>query len=85
MTNILKIEYPDTLPDATHKTQAEFEQDAKMAMAAKLYELKRLSSGQAAELVGLQRAEFIFRLKDYGVPLLDLSEEELLSDIKNAG
>jgi predicted HTH domain antitoxin len=61
-----------------------FEQDAKWAMAVKLYEMKRLSSGMAAALLGVERVTFILKLNDYGVPLIDLSEEELLSDIENA-
>ncbi len=40
----LVIEYPELLPDALQQTRAEFEQDAKMAMVAKLYELRRLQA-----------------------------------------
>jgi predicted HTH domain antitoxin len=53
-------------------------------MAVKLYEMKRLSSGMAAALLGVERVIFILKLNDYGVPLIDLSAEELLSDIENA-
>jgi predicted HTH domain antitoxin len=53
-------------------------------MAVKLYEMKRLSSGMAAALLGVERVTFILKLNDYGVPLIDLSEDELLSDIENA-
>jgi predicted HTH domain antitoxin len=80
----LKINYSETLPDAVGKTREQFEQEAKWAMAVKLYEMKRLSSGMAAALVGVDRINFILKLNDYGVPLIDLSEEELLSDIENA-
>ena len=80
----LKINYPETLPDDVGKTREQFEQEAKWAMAVKLYEMKRLSSGMAAALLGVERVTFILKLNDYGVPLIDLSEEELLSDIENA-
>ena len=40
----LKIEYPDTIPDLLQETREQFEQEAKMAMAVKLFEMKRLSS-----------------------------------------
>ena len=53
-------------------------------MAVKLYEMKRLSSGMAAALLVVERVTFILKLNDYGVPLIDLSAEELLSDIENA-
>ena len=80
----LQINYPETLPDAVGKTREQFEQEAKWAMAVKLYEMKRLSSGMAAALLGVERVTFILKLNDYGVPLIDLGAEELLSDIENA-
>ena len=80
----LQINYPETLPDAVGKTREQFEQEAKWAMAVKLYEMKRLSSGMSAALLGVERVTFILKLNDYGVPLIDLSAEELLSDIEKA-
>ena len=43
-------------------------------MAVKLYEMKKISSGMAAELVGMDRIGFLLRLTDYGVPVNDLDE-----------
>lgn len=80
----LEVEYPLHLPDALQTTRAEFERDAKMAMAVKLFELRRISSGVAADLVGMDRVSFLLRLSDYGVPMLDLEAAELAEDIANA-
>ena len=80
----LTIQYPDTFPDALGRTREQFEQEAKWAMAVKLFELKRLSSGMAAVLLGVDRVTFLLKLGDYGVPMLDLTEAELLSDLTNA-
>lgn len=80
----LTIPYPETLPDALGRTREQFEQEAKWAMAVKLFELKRLSSGMAATIVGVDRVSFLLKLGDYGVSLIDLTEEELLSDLANA-
>jgi predicted HTH domain antitoxin len=80
----LKIEYPETFPDAVGKSREQFEQEAKWAMAIKLFEMKRLSSGMAAALIGVDRVTFLLKLKDYGVPMIDLTEEELKSDLENA-
>jgi len=76
----LTISYPETLPDAVGSTQAQFELEAKWAMAVKLFEMKRLSSGMAAALIGVDRVTFLLKLADYGVPMIDLSEADLLSD-----
>lgn len=78
------VDVPASLPDALQRTPQEFAEEAKMAMAAKLYELKRLSSGMAAGLAGVSRARFLLELHRYGVAVIDLSEEDLASDVANA-
>lgn len=80
----LTVSYPETLPDVVGSTQAQFELEAKWAMAVKLFEMKRLSSGMAAALIGVDRVTFLLKLADYGVPMIDLSEADLLSDVANA-
>ena len=69
----LIVNYPDKLPDALQQSAEQFEHEAKMAMAAKLYELKRISSGTAALLVGMERVAFLLNLQHYGVNVIDLS------------
>jgi len=78
------IKYPVNLPDALHTTPAAFAAEAKMAMAVKLFELKRLSSGMAAQLAGVDRVTFLLNLHRYGVAMVDLDEDELLLDLENA-
>lgn len=78
------LDIPASLPDAVQRTPQEFAQEAKMAMALKLYELKRLSSGMAASLVGMNRVEFLLELHRYGVPVIDLDATDLAADITNA-
>ncbi|MGR3274614.1 UPF0175 family protein [Acaryochloris marina NIES-2412] len=80
----LTIDYPETFPDVVGSSQEQFEQEAKWAMAIKLFEMKRLSSGMAAALVNVDRVTFLLKLADYSVPMIDLTEAELLSDLANA-
>ena len=84
MSSKLEIEYPENLPDVLQTTRSRFEQEAKMAMAVKLFEMRRLSSGMAAALVGMDRVSFLLRLSDFGVPMIDLDADELAEDIANA-
>lgn len=84
MQNELSIQYPRNLPDLLHTTREAFEAEAKMAMASKLFEMKRLSSGMAAALVGVDRVEFLFNLHRFNVSMIDLEEDELMSDMENA-
>jgi predicted HTH domain antitoxin len=81
---VLRIEYPDNLPDQLGQSREQFEAEARMALAVKLFEGKRISSGVAASLAGVDRKAFLLGLHRYGVPMIDLDDEELLSDLRNA-
>jgi predicted HTH domain antitoxin len=80
----LVVEVPGNLPDAAQCTPQQFMHEAKLAMAIKLFEMKRLSSGMAAMLIGMSRIEFLGELHRYGVYLIDLDQNELAQDISNA-
>ena len=80
----LKIEYPDTIPDLLQETREQFEQEAKMAMAVKLFEMKRLSSGMAASLAGMDRVSFLLNLHRFDVAMIDIDRDELATDLQNA-
>ena len=80
----MQIDYPDSLPDLLQTTRPQFEAEARMAMAVKLFELKRLSSGLAARLAGVPRVEFLLNLHRYGVPVIAHDEDELASDLAHA-
>ncbi len=60
------------------------EKEAKMALAAKLYEMGRISLGQGAELAGYSKETFMEILGDYGVSIFNYSPDELDQDVKNA-
>jgi predicted HTH domain antitoxin len=80
----LLVEVPSHLPDAAQCTPQQFMYEAKLAMAVKLYEMKRLSSGLSASLAGMTRLQFLGELHRYGVPVIDLDASELADDISNA-
>jgi len=78
------IDFPDDLLAALGTTQDQFEQEAKFALAAKLYELGRLSSGKAARLAGLDRVTFLLSLHRIGVPMIDLDDRALADELRYA-
>lgn len=80
----MQIEYPDALLDALQTTRDQFEAEARLAMAVKLFEAKRLSSGSAAALAGMNRVDFLLSLHRHGVAVIDLETDELQSDLAHA-
>jgi predicted HTH domain antitoxin len=56
---------------------AQFNSEAKFLLVAKLYELGRLTSGQAALLAGQGRVDFLLGLSRIGVPMSNLQAEDL--------
>lgn len=66
------------LPDSLHLSDSEL----KMILAAKLFDLGELSSGQAAKMVGISRREFLESVGKYGVSIFQYDAEELEEDLQ---
>jgi predicted HTH domain antitoxin len=71
----LQIEYPEDLLAQTEQTREGLEELAREALLVRLYDLGKLSSGKAAELLGLSRREFLGVLGKYGVSEFDDSQD----------
>jgi len=78
------LEIPDEVLISLKETPSEFSKDILMLAAVKLYQMKKLSSGRAAQLAGVPRVSFLQSLSRYGVPIFDLTSEELRQDFNNA-
>jgi predicted HTH domain antitoxin len=58
--------------------------DARLFLAIKLYEVGRLSCGQAAELAGYSKRTFLELLGKQGVAVFDYPADKLADDLSNA-
>ena len=72
----LQINFPNTIEQS--------DEELRLLIAAKLYENGTLTSGQAAQLAGLSKREFIEAIGNYNVSVFSGLVEDLESDIKNA-
>ncbi len=80
----LTIRYTDDLLLSLKESPEQFEAEARLLLAVKLFELGRLSSGKAASLAGMERVEFLFALRRFGVSAINVEPDELEQDLKNA-
>jgi len=62
----IEIKYPETIPAVLNFSPEAFEKEAKFGLAVKLYEMGRLTSGQAAQMAGVSRATFLLECRRYG-------------------
>ena len=72
------VEIP--LPDALllhSKDRKSLETRSRFLLALKYFERGELSAGQAAEMCGMSRVAFLFEAGKHGVPVVDLSPDEL--------
>ncbi len=74
------LELPDEL--FAQLREEEIEGKAKEALVMELLREHRLSQGKAAELLGLDRHELFDLMAKYRVPVIDLTPEELKSELQ---
>lgn len=85
MASTIAISYPESLALSLKMGDREFEQEMKTLSLVKLYELGKISSGIASQLLGISRIEFLNLLGKYKVSYFQNgNEEDLISDFDNA-
>ncbi len=70
----MTVALPDSISEA----------EAKVCLATKLFELGRLSCGQAAQLAGYSKRTFIELLGKQGIAVLNYPADELTDDLNHA-
>jgi predicted HTH domain antitoxin len=81
--NIFTIPYTDDILLSLKETKDQFEENAKLLLALKLYELGKISSGKAAKLAGLDRITFLLTLNKYKISPFQMDIDEILVESKS--
>ncbi len=76
MQRTLQIECGDDILAGLGLSPEQFSAEAKFLLAGKLYELGKLTSGQAAHLCGKGRVDFLLSLPSIGVNVSNLRPED---------
>jgi len=79
----MTLSYPDDLLITTGKSPQELEQELTLLLAVKLFELRRLSIGKAAELCRMSKPKFLFELGRLGVPAINLDDDQIVDELRD--
>ncbi len=78
----LTIQYPDDLLVASGKPRQVVEDELRVVLAMKLFELGQFSLGKAAELAGMGKVRFMDELGRLRIPVINLDEVETQEEMR---
>jgi predicted HTH domain antitoxin len=84
MSIALTIDMPETVFSAIRKSPSEFAAEMRLAAAVKWYEMGMVSQEKAAEIAGLNRADFILALDRFCVSPFQSTADEIMEDLRDA-
>ena len=80
----VQVEFEQDLVDLLEELHRPVKQAARELIVLELYRQGEVSSGKAAELLGMERGEFIRYAAARGIPYLQLSGEELRREVEDS-
>lgn len=78
------VELDQDLVDIPEELQRPAKEAARELIVLELYRQGEVSSGRAAQLLGMKRDEFIWHASQRGIPYLQLTPEELRREIEDS-
>ena len=81
---VLTIPYSDDLLVATGQSPDALERELRLLLAVKMFELRRLSLGKAAEMCGMSKVHFMDELARMGIPVINLDDDQIREELCDA-
>jgi predicted HTH domain antitoxin len=79
----LSIPYNEDILIATGSTPEQLEQELRLLLGVKLFEIGRLSLGKAAEIAGLTKLRFMDDLGRLGVPVINPDDDQIADELRD--
>ncbi|MEL7353543.1 MAG: UPF0175 family protein [Cyanobacteria bacterium P01_A01_bin.116] len=79
----LSLPYPDDLLIASGKSPKDLEEELAFLLAAKLFELRRLSLGKAAALCRMPKLKFMYELGKLQIPVINLDGDQIADELRD--
>jgi predicted HTH domain antitoxin len=76
LMSTVKIDLEEGLAALLHQTNRPIQEAAREMIVLELYRRGTISSGKAAELLGMPRLEFIRHASRLGIPHIDMTPDE---------
>ena len=79
----LSLPYPNDLLVMSGQAPEALEAELAFLLAAKLFELHRLSLGKAAQFCGMKKIHFMYELGRIKIPVISFDDDQLADELKN--
>lgn len=81
----VQLELDEDLVEVLRLTDRPAPEAARELIVTELYRRGTISSGRAAELLGMDRYDFVRHASALGIPFFDLTEEEWETELRTLG
>jgi predicted HTH domain antitoxin len=78
---MVTVQIDDELADLIHEEDEPVDRVAKEMIVLELYRRHTISSGRAAQLLDMERADFIVHSSRLGIPFFDMSDEDWEAEV----
>jgi predicted HTH domain antitoxin len=79
----LSLPYPDDLLLTSGKSPQELESELLFLLAVKLFELRRISLGKAANFCPMNKPKFMYELGRLKIPVINLDDYQIADELRD--